>query len=80
VSLKAIFGRDVVFEYECGGAIVRVEREGDFSVCLDQACQSGNTLDVVIVKAKWNSLTEFYTSQGSGKKRGKEKQWWEGDV
>lgn len=39
VSLKTSFGRDVVFEYECGGAIVRVERESDFQVCLEQACQ-----------------------------------------
>ena len=44
--------------------------------------QAGNQLDVVIVKAKWNSLTEFYTSHSQESKamQGKGKQWWTGDT
>ena len=35
-----------IFDYECGGAIVRVERESDFETAVEYAISSGNQLDV----------------------------------
>ena len=47
----------------------------DFESAVDYAYSSGNQLDVVIRKARWDSTTEYYAKSKSSKKS-----WWSGDV
>jgi hypothetical protein len=54
---------------------VRVERPSDFETAIDFALSSGNQLDVVIQKARWDSTTEYYAKTKNPKKT-----WWSGDV
>jgi hypothetical protein len=65
-QLKTEFGRDVVFEYECAGAVVRVETQADLDAAIEAADRAGHQLDVLVRKARWSSTTEFYASQPAG--------------
>ena len=51
--LKEKFKRDVIFEYEVGGRVLRVQDDGSFDRAMALAEGSGNRLYVVIQQAVW---------------------------
>jgi len=52
-KLKEAFKRDVIFEYEVGGRVLRVQDDGSFDRAMALAEGSGNKLYVVIQQAVW---------------------------
>lgn len=52
-DLKSEFKRDVIFEYEVGGRVIRVQDDSSFDRAMALAEGSGNKLYVVIQQAVW---------------------------
>lgn len=52
-ELKRLFKRDVVFEYEVAGRVIRVHDDATFDRAMALAEASGNRLFVVIQEAAW---------------------------
>ena len=52
--LKEAFKRDVIFEYEVGGRVIRVQDDESFDRAIALAEGSGNRLYVVIQQAVWS--------------------------
>ena len=53
-KLKEGFKRDVIFEYEVGGRVIRVQDDESFDRAIALAENSGNKLYVVIQQAVWS--------------------------